>query len=68
MRALHFHSLNDFHRPAWLNLKLHLPHVLKEPLFWVVVILISLFLIVSLLAVFIPSHSGSVPPYPIFYP
>ncbi len=68
MRTLHFHSLTDFHGPAWLNRELHLPHMFKEPWFWVAVIFISLFLIVSLLAIFIPSFSGSVQPYPIFYP
>jgi hypothetical protein len=68
MRTLHFHPLSGLHRPQWLHYRLHIPHTLSEPWFWAAMIFISLIVIASLLAIFVPSPSAHSMPYPVYFP
>jgi hypothetical protein len=68
MRTLHFHPLFGLLRPQGNSLRLHLPHIIREPWFWAAVVFFSLILTGVLLVIFGEPSSGLTMPYPMYYP
>ncbi len=56
------------HRPEWNKIKLQMDDILRDPRFWAVLVLIVLFGLMVLTALFTKQGSGTIPVHPFYMP